>query len=119
MEYKKLKVKKFAPKQFKHSVDARYWKKFKTVYAQQEDGFMTQDVSFCTTSNSTNTQKEGLMASATAARVDIWKMQQNQDEDADQIEPLHTIRKFDDMVTSLKIREDGEILLTGDKLGKI
>ena len=59
------------------------------------------------------------MASATAARVDIWRMQQNQDEEAEQIEPLHTIRKFDDMVTSLKIREDGQVLLTGDKLGKI
>jgi|TARA_B110001450_G_C17244798_1_gene328989 hypothetical protein len=84
-----------------------------------EEGFMTQDVSFCTTVATANAKSEGLMASATAARVDIWRMQQSQDEDADQIEPLHTIRKFDDMVTSLKIREDGQVLLTGDKLGKI
>jgi len=41
MEYQKLRVKKFAPKSFKHSLDARYWKKFDTVYAQQEKGFMT------------------------------------------------------------------------------
>jgi len=33
MEYQKLKIKKFARKQFKHSADAKYWKKFDTVYA--------------------------------------------------------------------------------------
>ena len=43
-----------------------------------EEGFMTQDVSFSTNETSNN---EGLMASATAARVDIWKMQQNKEDD--------------------------------------
>ena len=41
MEYKKLAVKKFANKSFKHSKDGRYWKKFDSVYAQMEKGFMT------------------------------------------------------------------------------
>ena len=44
---------------------------------------MTQDVSFCTTVATANQPSEGLMASATAARVDIWRMQQSKDEDAD------------------------------------
>ena len=47
MEYKKLSIKKFASKSYKHSFDARYWKKFQTVYAKLEQGFMVSDATFC------------------------------------------------------------------------
>lgn len=41
MEFEKLKIQKFAKKSYKHSLDGRYWKKFETVYALLEKGFMT------------------------------------------------------------------------------
>jgi len=77
MEYQKLKVKRFAPKEFKHSVDGRYWKKFENVYAQMEEGFMTQDVSFSKPAAAAGSES-GLLATATGARVDVWRLQHNE-----------------------------------------
>lgn len=85
---------------------------------------MTNDVSFCAPqsmeSSSTN---PGLVATATAARVDIWKLQQNkpnpEDSEPDQITPWQSIRKFKETVTAVKLREDGQVFLAGDKMGRI
>ena len=68
------------------------------------------------------------MASATGARVDVWKLQRKDlskeaDEDLDfgddQVSPYATITKFAETVTAIKLREDGQVILTGDRLGKI
>ena len=112
MEFQKLKIKRFAHKSFKHSYDAKYWKKFKAVFSQMEKGFMTADISFCSPqSNDVAGSSPGLMATATATRVDIWKLQQqaksDDDEEPDQIEPWQSIRKFKEQITSIKLREDG------------
>ena len=88
---------------------------------------MTQDVSFCvpkTDGLNDQRSREGLLASATGARVDIWRLQQQEEKEDDEDEhdgltPIHTLRRFTEMVTAIKLREDGQILLAGDKLGKI
>jgi len=41
-------------------------------------------------------------------------LEQNSD-----LKPIHTLRRFTEVVTAIKLREDGQILLAGDKLGKI
>ena len=80
MEYQKIKVKRFAKKSFKHSQDGRYWKKFDTVYAQMEKGFMTNEISFCRPQSGQQFKESekklsGMVATATAVRVDVWKLQ--------------------------------------------
>lgn len=35
------------------------------------------------------------------------------------LKPSTSIRKFDDLVTAVKLRQDGQLILCGDKLGKI
>ena len=42
-----------------------------------------------------------------------------EDEFQDEIEPFAKVSKFSDAVTALKVREDGGVILTGDKLGEI
>jgi len=133
MEYQKMRVKKFARKHYKHSQDARYWKKFDSVFSQLEEGFMTADISFCRAHDLSEFQPQanqrtnyGLMASATSTRVDIWRLQQREakkEEGEDDfeldIEPVQTIAKFTETVTAVKMREDGGIILAGDKQGRI
>lgn len=81
MEYQKLRIKKFARKEFKHSVDARYWKKFQTVHAKMEEGFMVNSASFCVPAaypkqvNADQVTNPGLLATAKGARIEIWKLQ--------------------------------------------
>ena len=66
-----------------------------------------------------------MLATATAARVDIWKLMANERKDGEdfdpdfQIEPVSSLRRFTEQVTAIKLREDGNVLLAGDKLGKI
>jgi len=88
---------------------------------------MTNDVSF------QSAQQGGaplLLATATAARVEVWSLQQKEKKDAkdkdedddfgdDMLEPKASIRRFTEEVTAIKLREDGALLLAGDKLGKI
>jgi|688.fasta_scaffold627529_1 hypothetical protein len=38
LDFEKLKVKKFAKKDFKHSAEGKYWKKFKNVLLQRDEG---------------------------------------------------------------------------------
>lgn len=69
------------------------------------------------------------MATATALRVDIWKLQQKEkkkegvdddfDYDDDQIEPYQSLRRFQETVTAIKLREDGQVIVAGDKMGRI
>jgi hypothetical protein len=78
MEYQKLKIKKFARKEFKHSIDGRYWKKFDTVHAMMEPGFMINSLSFCVPHNIEASQSgpnSGLLATTKGARVELWKLQ--------------------------------------------
>ena len=81
MDYQKLKVKRFAPKSFKHSQDGRYWKKFDQVYAKMEKGFLTAGVSFCRPQNLFDSETKSVdnaesLATATSVRVDIWKLKE-------------------------------------------
>lgn len=59
------------------------------------------------------------MATATGARVDIWKLQQPEagdgEEAPNQIEPTQSFRRFTEEVTSVKLREDGQVMVVGDK----
>jgi len=57
-----------------------------------------------------------LMASATGARVDVWKLERNESrgegEDSDdfgpdEVSPYATISKYTETVTAIKLREDG------------
>jgi hypothetical protein len=51
----------------------------------------------------------------------LWKLQQREktedDSEADEIEPIAKITKFKDEVTIVKLREDGQVILVGDKNG--
>jgi len=73
-----------------------------------------------------------MLATATSIRVDIWRLQQKKqkeeeekgddsfsDDGFDQQEPLNSFSRFDDAVTAIKLREDGQVFLAGDKLGTI
>lgn len=42
-----------------------------------------------------------------------------EEQNDDDLRPIATIRKFDDLVTAVKLRKDGQIVLCGDKLGKV
>ena len=75
---------------------------------------MTEDMSFCVTESG-----QCMLATAVGSRVEIWKLQQPEGEDADQIEPAQSITKFTEHITSLKLRDDGKLILVGDKSGKI
>jgi WD40 repeat protein len=121
-------VKRFARREFKHSIDTRYYKKFESVFAQHTDGFMTNSISFCKSQALTGTNdSSGLMATARGARVMLWKLQQRENKDKDdefdnspdQIEPIANITKFMEEITFVQLREDGQTMLVGDKNGKI
>ena len=61
-----------------------------------------------------------LLAAAVSMRVDIFKLQQPDEPDEDCIlDPKHTFSRFDDHVTSVQFRQDGGLLLTGEKSGRI
>lgn len=51
MEYQKIKQKKFSKRSYKSSKDQNYWKKFKTIYENLDNSFMTSDISFCSPHN--------------------------------------------------------------------
>ena len=94
-----------------------------------EKGFMTADTSYCMPHDILNYDQikqmphknSEMLATATSIRVDIWRLQQKKqkaeeekgddsnsdDYDFDQQEPLHTLSRFDDAVTAVKLREDG------------
>ena len=77
-----------------------------TVYGKLEAGFATNDAAFA----------GKLLATATASRVDVWKMQEPSDENNDELTPKHSLRNFRDIVTAVDLRADG-VVVAGDKLG--
>lgn len=82
-----------------------------------------------------------MLATAVSARVDIFRLTNNQvnqiqedqgislsnhlhmiiDEEADQevMKPTQKINKFKDFVSAVKLRQDGNIVLCGEKTGRI
>lgn len=110
---------RFPKKSFKHSQESRYWKKFVNVVLEKEGesgGMARSDISFCGGSD-----KPNLMATAVSARVDIYKLAQptTQDPDEDGIKPVQRIFKFKDVATSVKLRQDGNLVLCGEKTGRV
>lgn len=72
------------------------------------------------------------MATATSVRVDVWKLMDRKKEEKkagddesddfdnyDMQEPKMTLSRFEDQITAVKLREDGQVVLAGDKLGNI
>jgi hypothetical protein len=113
---------RFAKKSYKHSLESRYWKKFESVVLEKEGdsgGLARSDLSFCGGSD-----KPNLLATAVSARVDIYKLPQhtgNSDDTdiGDGIKPIQRIFKFKDIATAVKLRQDGNIVLCGEKTGRV
>ena len=64
------------------------------------------------------------MATAVSARVDIFKLSQPDTSEPDSefsegLKPIQRIFKFKDVVTSVALRQDGNIVLCGEKTGRI
>lgn len=85
---------------------------------------MVNSVSFCAPQSypgEVGGTNPGLLATAKGAKVELWKLQQREktedDSEADEIEPIAKITKFKDEVTIVKLREDGQVILVGDKNG--
>ena len=82
LDYQKLKPKRYPyslinpsyrypKKSFKHSQEARYWKKFQNVLMEKDsEGMLRSDIHFC------SRDKPYLMATAISARVDLYKLTQ-------------------------------------------
>jgi hypothetical protein len=72
LDYLKLKPKRFPKQSHKHSMEARYWKKFETIPLDSQSGdsggMLRSDVSF------SQRDKPNLLATAVSARVDIYKL---------------------------------------------
>ena len=79
------------------------------------------DVNFCQAESSSNAR---LFAVAISARVDIYNLSQpiENPEDGmedDELKPRKQLFKFDDTTTSIKFRQDGNLLLAGEKTGRV
>ena len=78
------------------------------------------DVNFCQSENSSNAR---LFAMAIEARVDIYNLSQPEenpeDDEEDAIKPRQQLFKFDDTTTSIQFRHDGNLLLAGEKSGRV
>lgn len=82
-------------------------------------GMARSDISFCG-----GADKPNLMASAVSARVDIYKLPTpslNKDDlfDDEGLKPIQRIYKFKDVATAVQLRQDGNIVLCGEKTGRI
>lgn len=86
----------------------------------ESSGMARSDISFCG-----GQDKPNLMATAVSARVDIYKLPQNtggKDDDGvlgDGVKPIQRIFKFKDIATAVKLRQDGNIALCGEKTGRV
>ena len=121
LDFQRLRPKRFPKKSFKHSQESRYWKKFENVLLEKEDAEATMirsEVCFCP-SNTQAADKSNMLATAVSARVDFYRVYANESEDADKMKPDQRIYKFKDLVTALKLRQDGNIIVTGEKAGKL
>jgi WD40 repeat protein len=125
LEFQKLKPKRyclnpsnclrFAKKSFKHSQESRYWKKFQNVLIEKEGdagGLGRSDLSFCQGLS----EKANLLATAVSARVDLYRLTQPEEEE---IKPVQRLQKFKDIATAVQLRQDGNIVLCGEKTGRI
>ena len=77
------------------------------------------DVAFCDSESSANAR---LFAVAISARVDIYKLSQpeeNPEFEEDSLKPRQQLFKFDDTTTAINFRQDGQLLLAGEKTGRI
>lgn len=82
------------------------------------DGMLRSDLAFCHGS----ADKANLMATAVSARVDLYKLSApeiSEDNEIDSIKPVQRIFKFQDVATALTLRADGNLLLCGEKTGRL
>ena len=77
------------------------------------EGQQRSDISFCVR------DKPYLMAAAISARVDLYKLTQPSADAQEQMKPSGSIFKFKDMVTAVQLRQDGNLVLCGEKTGRI
>eukprot|EP00347_Sterkiella_histriomuscorum_P009274 403341835 len=114
-EFQRLKPKRFPKKSYKHSQETRYWKKYQNVLMEKDESLQISDISFC------KGEKPYLMAAAVSARIDIYSLTQPEGDDFndDKLKPISTMFKFKDAVHSVKLRQDGNLLLAGENSGRI
>jgi len=77
------------------------------------------DVTFCQ-----STSHARLFAVAVEARVDIYNLSQPEEnpensEDEDPIKHRTRLQKFEDSTTAIQLRQDGNLMLAGEKSGRI
>ena len=107
-------------------MDAKYWKKFENAILERDKGgIMTQDINFCS-----DAQKANMCAIAVSARVDLYNLQRKNENEVndfadeygdyqESLKPRTQLFKFDDIVTSINLRSDGNLLLAGEQTGRI
>lgn len=72
--------------------------------------------------NTVNFSTQNIVAVGVSARIDLYTLRQPEsqdDVDFDQLKPSQQINKFDDVVTALQFRQDGNIIVAGEGTGKI
>ncbi len=72
--------------------------------------------------NTINFSTQNMVAVGVSARIDFYTLRQpesHDDVEFDQLKPSHQINKFDDVVTALQFRQDGNIIVAGEGTGKI
>ena len=79
------------------------------------------DVTFC---NGDSSSSARLFAIAIEARVDIFNLSQPEEnpeysDDDDALKPRTQLNKFNDTTTSINFRQDGNLLVAGEKTGRI
>lgn len=75
---------------------------------------LRSDLSFCPR------DKPNVFATAVAARVEIYRLTAPPSQDEiDPLKPVQKIFKFKDVVTSVQMRQDGNIIVSGEKTGRL
>ena len=91
-----------------------------TFTVQNQSKMQIADVNFCQSESSSNAR---LFAVAISARVDIYNLSQPNDHEGgmedDELKPRQQLFKFDDSTTSIQFRQDGNLLLAGEKTGRV
>ncbi|CAI2366443.1 unnamed protein product [Moneuplotes crassus] len=107
--FQKLQVKKYTKKTYKNPAEARYWKKYKDV-VKQKNTHSIMDVAFC------NDMPDYLCV-AVSAKVDIYKITERLFES--DVKAINTLFKFNDVVTTCRLRDSKDLLATGTKEGLV
>ena len=120
LDYQRLRPKRFPKKSYKSSMEARYWKRFQNVpldIATDSDTMVRSDIAFC------HGTVPNLLATAVSARIDIYKLTQptasQEEEELEGLKPVQRIFKFKDVATAVALRQDGNIVLAGEKTGRV